>query len=95
MDADTKKAIGARLRRIAGQVQAVERMVHADRYCIELMHQLDAAQAGLGKVGEVVLRSHLQTCVTDAMQSGNQRECKRSVEELVAVLARYKRIRTG
>jgi DNA-binding FrmR family transcriptional regulator len=93
IDAETKKAVRARLRRIAGQVQAVERMVDADRYCIDLMHQLAAVQAAIGKVGEVVLRSHVQTCVTDAVRSSDERECTRKVEELVAVFGRYKRIR--
>jgi hypothetical protein len=45
-DAATKKAVRARLRRIAGQVRAVERMVDADRYSIDLMHQLAALQGG-------------------------------------------------
>jgi DNA-binding FrmR family transcriptional regulator len=92
-DAETKKAVRARLRRIAGQVQAVERMVDADRTCIDLMPQLAAVQAAIGKVGEVVLRSHVQTCVTDAIRSGNERECKRKVEELMTVFGRYRRIR--
>ncbi|MBS2023058.1 MAG: metal-sensitive transcriptional regulator [Deltaproteobacteria bacterium] len=93
MDAETKKAVRARLRRIAGQVQAVERMVDEDRYCIDLMHQLAAVQAAIGKVGEVILRSHVQTCVTDAIRSGDERECRRKVEELVSVFGRYRRIR--
>ena len=87
MDAATKKAVGARLRRIAGQVGAVERMVDADRYCLDLMHQLAAVQAAIGKVGEVVLRSHIQSCVSDAIRSGDERECQRKVEELVECLA--------
>lgn len=93
MDAETKKAVCARLRRIAGQVQAVERMVDADRYCIDLMHQLAAVQAAIGKAAEVVLRSHVQTSVSDALRSGDERDCARKVEELVAVIGRYKRIR--
>jgi len=93
MDAETKKAVRARLRRIAGQVQAVERMVDEDRYCIDLMHQLAAVQAAIGKVGEVILRSHVQSCVTDAIRSGDERECRRKVEELVSVFGRYRRIR--
>lgn len=92
MDADTKKAVRARLRRIAGQVQAVERMVDADRYCIDLMHQLTAVQAALGKAAEVVLRSHVLASVSDAVQSGDERDCARKVEELIAVIGRYKRI---
>ncbi len=93
MDSETKKAIRARLRRIAGQVHAVERMVEADRYCIELMHQLSAVQAAIGKAAEVVLRSHVQISVNDAIRSGDERNCARKVEELVAVIGRYKRIR--
>ena len=93
MDLETKKAIRARLRRIAGQVQAIERMVDADRHSIELMHQLSAVQAAIGKAAEVVLRSHVQTSVSDAIRSGDERDCVRKVEELVAVIGRYKRIR--
>ena len=93
MDAETKRAVCARLRRIAGQVQAIERMVGAGRYCVEPMHQLDAVQAATGKVGEIVLRSHVQTRATDAIRCGDEQECKRKVEELVAVFGRYGRIR--
>jgi DNA-binding FrmR family transcriptional regulator len=45
-------------------------------------------QAAIGKAGEVVLRSAVQTCVTDAVRSGDERECSRKVEELVAVFGR-------
>lgn len=93
MDIETKKAVRARLRRISGQVEAVGRMVAADRYCIDLMHQLAAVQAAIGKASEVILRSNVQACVTDAVRSSDERECKRKVEELVAVFGRYRRIR--
>ena len=93
MDAETKKAVGARLRRIAGQVQAVERMVDTDRTCIDLMHQLAAVQAAVGKAGEVILRSHIETHVADVARSRDERERKRSVEDLLTVIGRYNRIR--
>jgi DNA-binding FrmR family transcriptional regulator len=93
MAAETKKAVRARLRRIAGQVQAIERMVDADRYCIDLMHQLAAVQAAIGKVSEEVLRSHVRTCVADAIRAGDERECARKTEELVAVFGRYRSVR--
>jgi len=93
MDEETKKAVCSRLRRIAGQVQAVERMVGTDRYCVELIHQLDAVQAAIGKVGEIVLHAHVQTWVTEAVRSGDEQGCKRKLEELLAVFGRYGRIR--
>ncbi len=93
MDAKTKDAIRARLRRIGGQVQAVERMVDADRHCSEVVHQLAATQAAISKAGELMLQSYLQTWVTHAIRSGDERECKRHVDEMVTVLGRFKRIR--
>ena len=95
MDAGTKKAVCALLRRIAGQVKAIDHMVETDRDCIELMHQLDAVQAALGKTGEVVFRSHLQTWVNDALRTGDEQACNRKVEQTIAVFARYRRITSG
>ena len=89
MDTETKDSIRARLRRIAGQVEAIERMVDEDRYCVDLMHQLGAVQAALGKVGKVVLQAHVETCVTDALKSSNDRERQGRVDELMTVFARY------
>lgn len=93
MELETKKAVRARLRRIAGQVQAVERMVEADRDCVDLMHQLPAVQAAIGKAGEVILRSYMQSWVADALRSGDEWSSKRNVEALITVFARYQRIR--
>ena len=45
-----REALLKRLRRIEGQVRGVERMVEEDRYCIEVLTQISAAQAALGKV---------------------------------------------
>lgn len=95
MNAEAKKAVRARLRRIAGQVQAVERMVDADRHCIDVMHQLAAVHAAIGKVGEIVLRIHIQICVTDALRTGDERLCARTIEDLVAAFGRYRRMREG
>jgi DNA-binding FrmR family transcriptional regulator len=92
IDAETKKTIRARLRRIAGQVQAVERMVDTDRYCIDVMHQLAAAQAAIGMAGEVIVRSHVEAFVADPIQSGNPRDQWRRVEALMAIVGRYRRI---
>jgi CsoR family transcriptional regulator, copper-sensing transcriptional repressor len=56
MNTETKQSTRTRLRRIAGQLEAIERMVEADRDAVDLLHQLAAVQAALGKVGTVVLR---------------------------------------
>jgi DNA-binding FrmR family transcriptional regulator len=93
LDSDLKRSVHARLRRVAGQLAAIERMVEADRYCVDLMHQIAAVQAALGEVGKVVLESHVQRCVADAMRTGSAREKRRKIDELMTVFSRYGQLR--
>ena len=88
MDAGTKKQVATRLKRIAGQVAAIERMVEGDRYCVDVMNQIAAVHAALGKVGSTVMRAHVETCVAEAMRSGGRATRKRKIDELMAVVDR-------
>lgn len=83
----TKRTM-TRLKRIAGQVDGVMRMIDEDRYCIDVLTQIAAIQAALGKVGEAVLERHMQTCVAKAMESGDPEERDRVVAELMDLLSR-------
>lgn len=89
MNDDTKKKVLARIRRIAGQLEGVARMIEEDRYCVDVLLQIASAQAGLGQAGKVVLRSHVETCVADVMATGKPTERRQKVDELMAVFARY------
>ncbi len=64
--AATKQQLLARLRRIEGQVRGIERMVEDDRYCIDVLTQISAAQAALEKVSLGLLDAHARTCVLPA-----------------------------
>jgi CsoR family transcriptional regulator, copper-sensing transcriptional repressor len=55
-----------RLRRVEGQVRGVARMIEEDRYCIDVLTQIGAAQAALDKVGLGLLDDHVQHCVMEA-----------------------------
>ena len=64
--AANKDPLLKRLRRIEGQVRGVERMVEEDRYCIDVLTQITAAQAALDKVALELLSDHAAHCVTEA-----------------------------
>ena len=87
-DATKQKAL-ARLRRIAGQLEGVMRMVEDDRYCVDILLQIVSAQAALSQVGKVLLHSYVETCVTDAMATGRPTERQRMIDELLEVFSRY------
>ena len=89
MSAETKEKAQKRLRRVAGQVDGIHAMVEQDRYCVDVLTQIAAARAALARVGQMVLRSHIETCVTDALQSGKALDREQKLDELMEVFALY------
>jgi DNA-binding FrmR family transcriptional regulator len=80
-----------RLNRIEGQVRGLARMVERDRYCIDIVTQIAAVRAALRRVEGEILEDHVGNCVEHAITSGNRREQRRKVNELIDVLARTNR----
>jgi DNA-binding FrmR family transcriptional regulator len=83
-----KQSCLARLRRLEGQVRGVARMVEKDRYCIDVITQVQAVRAALKRVEEEVLKDHVGHCVEHAIQSGDANEQRQKVAELMDVLGR-------
>jgi CsoR family transcriptional regulator, copper-sensing transcriptional repressor len=88
MQVPVKKACVARLNRIEGQVRGLVRMVEDDRYCIDVITQLQAVRAALKRVEEEVLKDHVAHCVEHAIQSGDAKEQRKKVAELMDVLGK-------
>lgn len=84
-----KKRLLARLKRAEGQLQAVQRMVVEDGQCVDILLQVAALEGALKKAGHVLLRAHIDHCVTDALRSGDEQARTQRVEELMEVFARY------
>lgn len=93
MKDEARKKVLMRLRKIAGQVAGIERMVEDDRYCVDILHQVAAVEAALDRVGHILLAGHVETCVTSAIESGRPRERKQKLDELMEVFARFGRVR--
>ena len=77
--------IGARLRRIEGQVAGLGRMHEDGRYCIDVLDQISAVRAALASLALVILDRHVATCVRQAVDAGEGRE---QVPELTAAIHR-------
>ena len=82
-------AVGARLARIEGQVRGVARMVAEDRYCIDVLTQIQAIKAALKRVETQILKEHAAHCVADAIRSGDEKEQTAKFGELVELFERY------
>jgi len=80
-----------RLRRIEGQVRGVAQMVEDDRYCIDILTQVQAVKAALGRAESEILKRHAACCVSEAIASGDAAEQKAKFDELVDLFERAKR----
>ena len=67
----------SKLKRIEGQVRGIAKMVEEERYCIDILHQLKAVKSALSSVERNIIESHLNHCVSSAIQS---KDAKRSAE---------------
>ena len=83
----SKDQLLARLKRIEGQIRGIEGMVEDDRYCIDILTQISAAQAALDKVALGLLDGHAHTCVIGAKP--DQQDAR--TEEMMAAVARLMR----
>jgi DNA-binding FrmR family transcriptional regulator len=89
MKPELRGQVEQRLRRIAGQVAGIQRMVDEDRYCVDVLLQVAAVRAALDQVGKLVLASHVETCVAEAFAGGSARERKQKMDELLEVFGRF------
>ncbi len=77
-----------RLRNIEGQVRGIGRMVEQEKYCVDILTQVSAVRAALNGVAMVVLKRHLEHCVTDALRSGKESRAREIIDELMDVLGK-------
>ena len=60
-----------RLKRVEGQIKAIDRMIEQDVPCEDIIIQINAAKTALHKIGQVVLEGHLNHCVKDGIAHGD------------------------
>jgi DNA-binding FrmR family transcriptional regulator len=79
----SKEELLTRLARVEGQVRGVARMVEEDRYCIDVLTQIEAAEAALNKIALGLLDEHVRHCMR-----GGKGASDAQVEELMGAVGR-------
>ncbi len=68
MDADN---LHRRMKKIIGQLQAIDRMIDEDVPCEDVLMQMNAAKSAIHRCGQIVLEGHINHCVKEALEKGN------------------------
>lgn len=94
MNETTRSQITKRMNRVAGQVAGIQRMIEADRYCVDILNQIAAVRSALDAVGIELLTDHVESCVV-GHGTESEHHCAKPmtqeelVEEVRTVLARF------
>ena len=83
MDADN---LHRRLKKIIGQLQAIERMIDEDIPCVEILTQMNAAKSAIHKCGQIVLEGHIKHCVKDGFEHGDS---DKTIEDFTKAVERF------
>ena len=89
-DSQTADALG-RLSKIEGQIKGIRKMVESRRYCVDILNQTRAVSAAINKVEEMIMRQHLETCVTDSLSGNDDMDKREKITEIMDVFSRLRK----
>ncbi|MBE6948546.1 MAG: metal-sensing transcriptional repressor [Ruminococcaceae bacterium] len=68
---ETVRQLENRLNRMIGQLGGIKKMIAENRYCGDILTQVSAVESALQGFGYMILREHMETCVSDGIKNGN------------------------
>ncbi|MDP3962499.1 MAG: metal-sensitive transcriptional regulator [bacterium] len=71
-----------RLSIVAGQVRGVQEMVEQEKYCVDIITQIEAIRKALSGVGNLILKNHLETHIAHEMKHGHE---KKATDEILKI----------
>lgn len=86
MDAEN---LHRRIKKIIGQLNAINKMVDEDVPCEDMLIQINAAKSALHKVGQIVLEGHLNHCVRDGIEHG---DADKTIAEFAKAIEHFSRM---
>lgn len=69
---ETKKVLD-RMSRVIGHMEAVRKMIEDDRDCADILIQIAAVRSAVNNIGKIILKDHIDHCVVDAIETGDQK----------------------
>jgi len=78
-----------RLNRISGQIEGIKKMIEEQRYCPDIMIQLNAARSAIKTIEADILERHLHGCVSAAIESGDEKQKQEKINEIKNLFKKY------
>ena len=81
-----RKRVEPLLRTARGQLEGVLRMIDENRYCMDIVTQLQAVESLVHTAQREVLRAHLNGCVRDAFENGDEQAREQKIDEIIKLI---------
>lgn len=79
------------LKKIEGQVRGIQKMIEDGRYCVDILTQIQSVTGAIKRVESEIFKKHLEGCVAGAIKSGSKAETQKKVDEVIELIARFKK----
>ncbi|WP_096908929.1 metal-sensitive transcriptional regulator [Halobacteriovorax marinus] len=86
MESEAHKKLKNRMSRIEGQVKGISNMIATEKYCIDILTQTKAIRSAIKSVELEILENHLNTCVKEAIESGDSNKSSEKLDEIMLLL---------
>lgn len=83
---EDKKKVLKRLAVVEGQIRGISNMVDEERYCSDILIQINSAERALKCLADNILENHMRTCMADEIKEGNLEV----IDEITTILKRNK-----
>ncbi|MBN1797060.1 MAG: metal-sensitive transcriptional regulator [Spirochaetales bacterium] len=91
MNQSQKQEVLERLKKIAGQIGGIQKMVSENRYCIDILTQTRASAAAINKVEDLIMYQHLHTCVAESMKSDDPEDKNQKISEIIGIFSKFRK----
>ena len=77
------------LKKIEGQIRGIQKMIEEERYCVDILTQIQSVSGAIKRVENNIFKKHLEGCVGGAIKSGSSSESKEKIDEVVDLIVRF------
>ncbi|WP_372651562.1 metal-sensitive transcriptional regulator [Halobacteriovorax sp.] len=92
MNEEGHKKLKNRVSRVEGQIKAISTMIDSEKYCIDILTQTKAIRSAIKSLELEILENHLNTCVKDAISTGDKTKSDEKIEEIMLLLKKTSKL---
>ncbi len=80
------------LKKVAGQIAGIQRMIEEKRYCVDIITQLHSVVGAILRIEEKIFRKHIEGCVIGALKGNSEAEKQKKINELLELIGKFRRL---